>query len=99
MEVKDTIEIPVNLLKHLIRQTGNNQAKHLMRRHLGIKGGAASVLPNVVEPEVQEVEKTERKKEVQKDETKPTPEAKTEKIKQAKEDKAAVDKAFPKKKS
>ena len=94
--IPKTVEIPLTLLRHLVRLTGNRQAKSFLRIATGKTYVTNQPGENVVEPEVAKVEKKERAKLQQKEATKPTPEAKI--IKRAEVAKAkAIDKNFNKK--
>ncbi len=77
---QEMIEIPVTLLRHLVRVSHNRQAKSFLKKATGQTYKTATPGENVVEPEVAKKEKIERKGGSQKAETKPTPKAKVEKL-------------------
>ena len=82
--IKDSVEIPAKLLKHLVRLTGNNQAKSLLRKHLGVSTvGTASPVGNIAE-------------EVAATEVKPKTKAAKEKAEAKPKTKTVADKTFSK---
>ena len=90
------VEIPVTLLKHLVRVSHNRQATSYLKKAAGQTYKTATPGMNVVEPEVAKKEKVERKGGSQKAETKPTPEAKVKKLAEKATEKKAIDKNFNK---
>ena len=64
-----TVEIPLTLLRHLVRLSGNRQAKMFLRKATGGTYVTNQPSANVVEPAIAKVEKKERGKVEQKSET------------------------------
>ena len=77
---QEMIEIPVTLLRHLVRVSHNRQAKMFLMKATGQTRKTNQPGMNVIEPEVAKVEKKERAKAKQKESTKPTPLKKVEKL-------------------
>ena len=63
-ELPKTIEIPLTILRHLVRQTGNRQAKFFLIKAGGTGYKVATPGANVIEPEIVKAEKTVKAKEV-----------------------------------
>ncbi len=95
-DVPKTVEIPLTLLRHLVRLTGNRQAKSFLRIATGKTYVTNQPGENVVEPEVAKAEKISRKGRTSVSETKPTPEVKIKKRAEVAKEKA-IDKNFNKK--
>ena len=86
-----TVEIPLSLLKHLVRQTNNRQARSFLRKATGQTFSTNAPGANIIEPvKVKAKEAT----------TKPTPEPKIKKRAEVAREKAVgkrpIDKVFKK---
>ena len=81
------VEIPVTLLKHLVRVSHNRQATMYLKKAAGQTYKTATPGENVVESVVVKEKKAE---------TKPTPEAKVKKLAEKAAEKKAIDKNFNK---
>ena len=81
------VEIPVTLLKHLVRVSHNRQATSYLKKAAGQTYKTATPGVNVTEPVVVKEKKAE---------TKPTPEAKVKKLAEKAAEKKTIDKNFNK---